>query len=416
VVSLKAEIISVGTELLLGEIVNTNAQYIAKELANLGIDVYHQVVVGDNVSRLKEAYRVAFERSDLVITTGGLGPTKDDMTKETAAQFLNRELIPHDESLKIIEDYFSRRGLPVNDGNRKQGYFPEGSTILPNPNGTAPACIVEDNNKKLILLPGPPREMIPLFETEVIPYLKKYQDKVFSFKVLNVCGIGEGHMEELIMDIVDNQTNPTVAPYAKAHALTLRIAASGRTKEEAERLIVPVEKQIRNRLGDNIYGEGDTTLESVVAELLIKNKLTIAIAESCTGGLLCGRLINYPGISSVFMEGAITYSNQSKIKLLGVKPETLEKYGAVSQEVAKEMAEGIYKTANTNIGISITGVAGPGGGTETKPVGLIYIGICINGTTKVKKVNLNGSRNRVRNLITTNALDLLRREIINLSF
>jgi len=416
VVNLKAEIISVGTELLLGEIVNTNAQYIAKELADLGIDVYHQSVVGDNAARLSEAYRVAFERSDLIITTGGLGPTKDDMTKETAAQFLNRELIPHEESLKIIEDYFSRRGLPVNDGNRKQGYFPEGSTILPNPNGTAPACIVEDNNNKLILLPGPPREMIPLFETQVIPYLKKYQDKVFSFKVLNICGIGEGHMEEIIMDIVDNQTNPTVAPYAKAHALTLRIAASGRTKEEAERLIVPVEKQIRDRLGDNIYGEGDTTLESVVAELLIKKKLTIAVAESCTGGLLCGRLINYPGISSVFMEGAITYSNQSKIKLLGVKPETLEKYGAVSQEVAKEMADGIYKTANTNIGISITGVAGPGGGTETKPVGLIYIGICINGTTKVKKVNLNGSRNRVRNLITTNALDLLRREIINLSF
>lgn len=413
---MKAEIISIGTELLLGEIVNTNAQYIAKELASLGIDVYHQSVVGDNVGRLYEAYRVAFQRADLIITTGGLGPTKDDMTKEIAAEFLNRKLVPHNESLKIIEEFFSKRNLPVNDGNRKQGYFPDGAIILPNPNGTAPACIVEHNDKKLILLPGPPREMVPLFEAEVIPYLKKYQDKVFVFKILNISGIGEGHMEEIIMDIVDNQTNPTVAPYAKTQGLTLRIAASGFTYEEAEKLIVPVEKQIRDRLGDNVYGEGDTTLEAVVAELLIENKLTIATAESCTGGLLSGRLINYPGISSVFMEGVVTYSNQSKIRLLDVKPETLEKYGAVSQEVAKEMAEGIYKAAGTSIGISVTGIAGPAGGTETSPVGLAYIGICIEGTTKVKKLNLSGDRNRIRSMITTSALDLLRREIINFSF
>ncbi len=416
VINLKAEIISVGTELLLGEIINTNAQYIAKKLADLGIDVYHQSVVGDNMVRVCEAFEMAFKRSDLVITTGGLGPTKDDMTKEAAAQFLNRELVPHEESLKGIEEYFRKRDLPVNEGNRKQGYFPEGAIILPNPNGTAPACIVENNNKKLILLPGPPREMIPLLETQVVPYLRKYQDKVFAFKVLNICGIGEGDMEEIIMDIVEKQTNPTVAPYAKAHALTLRIAASAVTQEEAEKLIVPVEKQIRERLGLNIYGEGDATLEEVVSELLLQKKLTIATAESCTGGLLSGRLINYPGISSVFMEGAITYSNQSKIKLLGVKPDTLEEYGAVSEEVAKEMAEGIYRAANTNIGLSVTGLAGPGGGSEDKPVGLIYIGLCINGVTKVKKVKLNGNRNRIRHLITTNALDFLRRELLHFSF
>lgn len=413
---LKAEIISVGTELLLGEIVNTNAQYIAKELASLGIDVYHQTVVGDNELRLKEAYKVAFQRSDLVITTGGLGPTKDDMTKETAAKFLNRKLIPHEESLKMIEGYFSKRGLPVNEGNRKQGYFPEEAIILPNPNGTAPACILEEQDKKLILLPGPPREMVPLFETQVIPYLQKYQDKIFVFKILNISGIGEGHMEEIIMDIVDNQTNPTVAPYAKPQGLTLRIAASGTTKEEAEKLIIPVEKQIMDRIGDSIYGEGDTTLEEVVAKLLIQKKLTISTAESCTGGLLSGRLINYPGISSAFTEGVVTYSNQSKIRLLDVKPETLEKYGAVSENVAREMAEGICRAANTNIGISVTGIAGPGGGSESSPVGLVYIGICINGTTRVKKLNLSGDRNRIRNMITTNALDLLRREIIDLSF
>lgn len=408
---MKAEIISIGTEILLGEIVNTNSQYIAKELADLGIDTYYQSVIGDNENRLSEAYEKAFKRSDLIITTGGLGPTKDDLTKEVAAKVLNRELILHKESLKNIEKRFSRRGLKVNEGNRKQAFFPEEAIILDNPNGTAPACIIEEEGKKLILLPGPPREMIPLFEKEVIPYLKKFQDKVFVFKVLNISGIGEGHMEEEIIDIINNQTNPTVAPYAKSHALTLRIAASGPTKEDAEKLIIPVENQIRNRLGDNIYGEGNTTLENTVGEMLIKNKLTIATAESCTGGLLSGRLINYAGISSSFIEGVVTYSNQSKKKLLDVKHETLEKHGAVSEEVAKEMAEGIAKLANTDIGISITGIAGPKGDTKDKPVGLVYIGLYLKGKIKVKKINLNGNRNRIRNMITTYALDFLRREL-----
>lgn len=414
-INLRAEIISIGTELLLGEIINTNAQYIARELASLGIDVYHQSVIGDNETRLSEAFETAFKRSDVVITTGGLGPTKDDMTKETAASFFGKKLIPHEESLKKIEAYFKGRGLNVNEGNRKQGYFPEGSIVLPNPNGTAPACIIEDRNKKLILLPGPPKEMIPLFEAEVLPYLKKFQDKFFSFKVLNVCGIGEGEMEEVIMDIVDRQTNPTVAPYAKPNGLTLRIAASGHTQEEADELVQPMEEQIKERLGLNIYGEDDISLEEVVAEILIEKQLTISIAESCTGGFLSGRLVNYPGISSVFMEGIITYSNESKVKYLGVNPETIEKYGAVSEEVAREMAEGICKSAHTNIGLSVTGLAGPGGGSEDKPIGLVYVGICINGVTTVKELNLGGSRNRIRSLTTTYALDLLRREVMNLS-
>ncbi len=411
---MRAEVISIGTELLLGEIVNTNAQYIARELAGLGINVYHQSVVGDNGERLYEAYKAAFERTDLVITTGGLGPTTDDMTKEVAARFLNRKMVAHEESLKVIEDYFNKRGIPMNDGNRKQGYFPEGSIILPNLNGTAPACIVEEDNVKLILLPGPPREMIPLFEKQIIPYLEKYQNKAFAFKTLNIAGIGEGHMEEVIMDIVENQTNPTVAPYSKAQGLTLRIVASAPSREEAEKLIIPVENQIRDRLGIYIYGEGNTNLETVVGELLIEKGLTIATAESCTGGLLSARLINYPGISSVFMEGVITYSNESKVRLLGVKSQTLEKYGAVSEEVAKEMAEGICRVANTNVGISVTGVAGPEGGTEIHPVGLAYIGICINGTTKVKKANSVGDRTRVRNSLTGTVLDLIRREILDM--
>lgn len=409
---MEAEIISVGTELLLGETVNTNAQYIARELASLGISTYHQSVVGDNEERLYKAYELAFGRADLIIATGGLGPTKDDITKEVAAKFLNRKMVPHEESLKAIHEFFAKRGLPVNDGNRKQGYFPEGAIILPNSVGTAPACIIEDKGIKLILLPGPPRENIPLFETQVIPYLQKYQDNVFVFKTLNITGIGEGQMEEMIMDIIENQTNPTVAPYSKARALTIRIAASAPTREKAEKLIIPVENQIRDRLGDYIYGEGKISLETVVAELLIEKGLTIATAESCTGGLLSAKLVNYPGISSVFVEGVISYSNQSKIDLLGVKPETLEIHGAVSESVAREMAEGIRKISNTNIGVSITGVAGPDGGTETHPVGLAYIGICINGVTKVKKINATGNRNRIRNMLTNTALDLVRREIL----
>ncbi len=411
---MEAEIIAVGTELLLGETVNTNAQYISRELANLGIDTYYQSVVGDNAERLYKAYEVAFNRADLVITTGGLGPTKDDITKEIAAQFLNKKMVPHEGTLKAIQEFFAKRGLSVNDGNRKQGYFPEGAIVLPNSVGMAPACIIEDKNVKLILLPGPPRENIPIFEKQIIPYLQKYQDKVFVSKTLNITGIGEGRMEEMIMDIIENQTNPTVAPYSKARGLTLRIGASASTREEAEMLIAPVENQIRDRLGIYIYGEGNTGLETVVAKLLIEKSLTIATAESCTGGLLSARLINYPGISSVFMEGIITYSNQSKVKYLGVKPETLEKYGAVSENVAKEMAEGIRKVADTDIGVSITGVAGPDGGTKIHPVGLAYIGICINGITKIKKVNSTGSRNRIRNMLTNTTLDFIRREILHM--
>ncbi|HZX20875.1 MAG TPA: competence/damage-inducible protein A [Clostridia bacterium] len=409
---MRAEIIAVGTELLLGETVNTNAQYIARELANLGIDTYYQSVVGDNVERLYEAYKIAFGRADLVITTGGLGPTKDDITKEVAAQFLNKKMVPHEESLEAIHEFFAKRGLPVNDGNRKQGYFPEGSIVLPNSVGTAPACIIEDKNIKLILLPGPPRENVPLFETHIIPYLQKYRDKVFVSRTLNVTGIGEGQMEEMIMDIIENQTNPTVAPYSKARAITIRIAASASTREEAERLIAPVENQIRDRLGIYVYGEGNINLEAVVGELLIEKRLTIATAESCTGGLLSARLVNYPGISSVFMEGIVSYSNQSKVRLLGVQPETLERHGAVSEEVAREMAEGVRRIAGTDIGVSVTGVAGPDGGSETHPVGLAYIGICINGVTKVKKINTSGSRSRIRNRLANTALDLIRREIL----
>lgn len=408
---MKAEIIAVGTELLMGEILNSNSRDIARELYNLGIDVYHQSVVGDNLNRISKELETAFERADLVITTGGLGPTRDDLTKEAAAHFLKREMILDEESIRHLEDFFGSRGLPLNEGNKRQAYFPEGAKIIPNENGTAPACIIEFDEKVLVILPGPPREVIPLMEKYIIPYLEKRTGKVFISDIINISGIGEGHMEEKIMDIIEAQENPTVAPYAKEHGLTLRVTASASTEQEARLLLEPVVKKVCDRLGMDVYAIGDTTLEAVVASLLIEQNLSISVAESCSGGLLAGRLINYPGISKVFKEGFITYSNESKINTLGVDSKILSKYGAVSEEVAKQMAKGAADRAKSDVALSITGIAGPDGGTDEKPVGLVYIGLYLLGEVKVMKMDSWGSRDNVRRRAVSQALDMLRREL-----
>lgn len=411
---MKAEIMAVGTEVLMGDIVNTNAQYIARRLADLGIGVYYHSAVGDNSDRLKDSFALGFSRVELIIATGGLGPTKDDLTKETAAAYFNQKLILHEESYLMLKQYFEKQGREVSENNKKQAYMPEGSVVLPNPNGTAPGCILKEGDKILVLLPGPPREMKPMFENYVVPYLEKYQDSILVSKVLRICGIGEGHMVEKIAHIIDNQSNPTVAPYAKEGEVTLRITAKAENKVEAKRLIEPMEREIRNILGEDIYAVGETTLEDVVGELLVNKKLTISTAESCTGGMLSGRLINYPGISASYLEGVVTYSNEAKMKYLGVKEETLDSFGAVSEETAREMAEGIAKAAGTDIGVSVTGIAGPGGGTEDKPVGLVYVGLYIRGKVEVKKLNLSGDRQKVRNRTVVTVLDWIRREISKL--
>jgi nicotinamide-nucleotide amidase len=409
---MRAEILAVGTEILLGDIVNTNAHYLSKRLADLGISVYYQTAVGDNEERLLNAYDLAFGRADIVIATGGLGPTKDDLTKEIGAKYFNKQLVLHEESFEHIKQFFIRYNRPLSEGNKKQAYFPEGSLILPNPNGTAPGCIIEENNKILVMLPGPPKEMVPMFENSVVPFLNKFSDAVLVSKTLRVVGLGESAMAEKVEDIMEAQTNPTIAPYAKDNEAILRITAKGKTMNEAEMLIAPIEERIRERLGEDIYGEDDTSLETVVGEMLVNRKLTIATAESCTGGLLAGMLINYPGISSVFMEGVVTYSNEAKMKRLGVREETLKAHGAVSEQTAYEMAEGIAKAAGTDIGLSVTGIAGPGGGTEEKPVGLVYVGLYIKGKVKVKRLNLFGDRQKIRNRTVVNTLDWLRRELL----
>lgn len=408
---MNSEILAVGTEILLGDILNTNSQYLSKELAGLGISVYHQIVVGDNQQRLEKALYDSFSRADLVITTGGLGPTEDDLTKETGAKYFNKKLVLDEKALQQIEERFKRMGRTMTDNNLKQAYVPEGSIVLYNKNGTAPGIIVEANNKILVMLPGPPKETVPMFNEQVKPFLEKKQEYTFVSRVLRIADVGESAMEARVKDIIDSQTNPTIAPYAKDTESLLRITAKAKTKEEAYEIIRPVADEIYKRFGENVYSEGEALMAEVVTKMCLEKNITVAVSESCTGGLLSSAFVDYPGVSKIFKEGAVTYSNEAKISRLGVKKETLEKYGAVSAETAAEMAAGIAESAGAMVGISTTGVAGPDGGTEEKPVGLVYIGLYINGVVKTQKYNIVGNRERIRIRTVYNAMNWLRKEL-----
>lgn len=409
---MKAEIITVGTEILLGDIVNTNSQFLAKELASLGLDVYYQSTVGDNESRLMDTLNESLDRSDIIITTGGLGPTNDDITKEVAAKCFNQELVFYNDIWKDIKQYFEKIGVEPTENNKKQAYFPKDCIILNNSNGTAPGAILKKENKMIIVLPGPPKEMIPMFNNELKKHLENLTDYKLISRTLRFFGIGESELEDKLSDIINNQTNPTIAPYAKEGEVTLRITAKSYTKDDADNLIDEVENKIKTLVGKYLYGYGETTLEETVAKLLVEKNLTIAVSESCTGGMVSSTLIDYPGISQVFMEGCVTYSNEAKMSRLGVKKETLDNFGAVSTETAIEMAKGVAMNLKTNVGLSTTGIAGPGGGTTEKPVGLVYIGLYINGKIKVKKLNLAGSREKIRVKATKEALNFLRLELL----
>ena len=411
---MKAEIITVGTEILLGDILNTNTHYLSNELANMGVDVYYQITVGDNENRLLNQLEESFRRSDLVVLTGGLGPTQDDLTKEVCAKYFNLDMEFHQPSWdKIIEIHNKMKRTPT-ENNKKQAYFPVNSIILPNEYGTAPGCIMEKDNKTIIVMPGPPREMKPMFDNFVKPFLQKNSEDILKSKVIRIIGVGESKVENDLLDLIQKQVNPTIATYAKDGECTVRITAKGKTVEEVERLILPVVKEIKNRFKETVYGEDETTIEDEVAKILVKNNLTISVAESCTGGMVSSSLINYPGISSVFMEGCVTYSNEAKMKSLNVKEETLNSVGAVSEQCAKEMAEGVAARHNTNIGLSTTGIAGPEGGSEEKPVGLVYMGININDKTIVKKYIFNGDRQQIRYRACKTLLNDLRLELLNI--
>lgn len=411
---MKCEILSIGTELLLGDILNTNAQFLSKELANLGLDVYYQGVVGDNKERILKAFEDGFKRSEIILTTGGLGPTKDDLTKELAAEYLGLDLKLHKESLESIKGYFKKLGRECVKSNEKQAYFPEEAIILKNNFGTAPGAIMKKDNKTIIILPGPPKEMKPMFLNEARPYLEKLTETTIVSDIIRIFGVGESKVDELLEDLIRDSKNPTVAPYAKEGEVILRVTSKGSSKKECEDLNKPVISEIKKVLKDNVYGMGEDPIQFAVAKSLIKKGLTIGSAESCTGGLIASRLIDYPGVSSVFLEGAVTYSNEAKIRTLKVKEETLNTVGAVSEETAIEMAEGIAKRCGSDIGISTTGIAGPGGGTEEKPVGLVYIGIYVNGKAYAKRHIFTGNREAVRNRACMTALDMVRREILKI--
>lgn len=407
------ELVSVGTELLLGNIVNTNAAFLAEQCAALGLSCYYQSVVGDNVDRLKGILATALERADIIILSGGLGPTSDDLTKETAANVMGMPLVMDRHSLERIEVFFKTRNLEMTDNNKKQALVPRGAVVLDNDNGTAPGLILEKGKKRMILLPGPPNELRPMFVNSVKPYLEAIEPGIIYSKTVKICGMGESKVATVIGDLIEGQTNPTVAPYAKTGEVHLRVTARAMDEKEAKQLVKPMVKELKNRFGTAIYTtEQDVTLERAVVDLLLANELTVSTIESCTGGLLAARLINIPGVSEVFKSGYITYSNKAKRKVVGVKKGSLHKYGAVSEQVAYEMATGPAMVSRADVNVSITGIAGPDGGSVEKPVGLVYIGCCVKGKTTVRQYRFMGNREKIRESAVSAALTLMRQCIL----
>ncbi|MCL2225477.1 MAG: competence/damage-inducible protein A [Defluviitaleaceae bacterium] len=404
------EILTVGTEILLGNIVNANAAFLSRELAGIGVSVFRHTSVGDNHKRLKNAFANAFEKADVVITTGGLGPTQDDITKGVAAEYFGLELEMHEESRQRIITRFAGRTLP--ESVERNALVPQGATVFPNENGSAPGICIESGGKILIMLPGPPHEMQPMFLNHAAAFLRGKTDGVFVSRTLKIIGIGETAVETRLQDLIDAQTNPTIAPYAKVGEVHVRLTASALNETAAHDLLSPVADEIYSRLSPQIYGEDETSLAEIVIAMLKAKNQTVAVAESCTGGLVSADLVSVAGCSSVFLEGFTTYSNEAKIARLSVSPSLLETHGAVSPEVAAAMAEGAAKAANATVGISTTGIAGPDGGTESKPVGLVYVGLFIAGReTITAKFNTIGNRAEVRCRSTMLALDFLRRNL-----
>lgn len=408
-----AEIICVGTELLLGNIVNTNAAFLSEKLAYLGINCYFQTVVGDNRDRLLSVINTALSRADILIFSGGLGPTEDDLTKETVAEALGKKLIRDKKAEQEIADYFALRGRIPTDNNWKQADVIEGCEILYNKNGTAPGIFVSEGEKTVILLPGPPLELKSMFTDSVMPKLQQKCGQVFYSQTVKIVGPGESSVETQILDMLDTQDNPTIAPYAKTGEVHLRVTARAKDEKEARKKTAPVVEELYRRFGNAVYTtDADETLEMALTKLLMKKKYTMTTAESCTGGMIAARMVNAPGVSAVLKSGFITYANEAKEELLGVSHDTLEKFGAVSRETAEEMAEGAVKAAHTDAAVAVTGIAGPDGGTKEKPVGLVYIGVNVRGNVEVREYHFSGSRQKIRESVTAAALTFLREKLL----
>lgn len=407
------ELISVGTEILLGDILNTDAQYLSIELAKLGISVIHQSTVGDNRERLLAQLDEAAKRSDIIILSGGLGPTPDDLTKEVCCEFFGKEMFLHEPTVEKIKKYFSSKGIEMAQNNLKQAMLPKDCVIFPNDNGTAPGMAIEKDGVHILVLPGPPRELKPMFQNCAVPYLMQFSDRIIVSHNIRTFGIGESSMAERVNDLFDAQ-NPTVAPYAKDGEALLRVTAMAKTKEDAESLCEPIIEEIKKRLDAYVYGVDYNCIEEAAVGMLKEHHLKVATAESCTGGLIAKRITDVPGASEVFECGIISYANGIKHKVLGVSEDDLNKYGAVSEPVAKQMAQGALKVSGADIAVSVTGIAGPDSDSTGKPVGLVYIGLADKENVWVREIRTSRrDRSYNRYVSASNALDMIRLYIDN---
>ena len=407
------ELISVGTEILLGDILNTDAQFLSIELARLGISVIHQSTVGDNRERLLAQLKEAADRSDIIILSGGLGPTPDDLTKEVCCEFFGKKMFLHEPTVEKIKTYFSTKGMEMAQNNLKQAMLPKDCVIFPNDNGTAPGMAIEKDGVHILVLPGPPRELKPMFRNCAVPYLMQFSDRIIVSHNIRTFGIGESLMAERVNDLFDAE-NPTVAPYAKDGEALLRVTAMARTKEEAENLCEPVINEIKSRLDGFVYGVDYTCIEEAVIEKLKEKHMKVATAESCTGGLIAKRITDVPGASEVFDCGIISYANEIKHRVLGVSEDDLNKYGAVSEPVARQMAQGALKVSGADIAVSVTGIAGPDSDSTNKPVGLVYIGLADRDNVWVRELRTSRKdRSYNRYVSASNALNMIRLYIDN---
>jgi competence/damage-inducible protein CinA-like protein len=409
-----AEIITIGTEMLLGQLVDTNTAVIARALAEIGVDVRRETSVGDNEASIAAAVSEAIARAEIVVCAGGLGPTVDDMTRGAVAAALGRPLVLDAESIRHLEAMFSRLKRPMTDNNRIQAYFPQGAAPLPNPNGSAPGFVVERDGRAVLALPGPPRELLPMLRDHAIPWIERRfaPNAVLVTRVLRTAGAGESDLDARIADLFREQKNPSIAMLAHPGLVDVKITAKAATRDAARALIDELEPRVRERLGDCVYAEDAGTLESLAGALLQRRGWTLAVGESCTGGSLAAAVTSVPGASNYFRGGVVAYANEAKCRLLDVAPDLIERYGAVSEEVAGAMALGAQTVLRADVGVSITGVAGPGGGTPEKPVGLVYIGLTLpDGSMQIKRLNWPGSRDAIQRRAVVAALAMLWRAL-----
>ncbi|MEG0074365.1 MAG: competence/damage-inducible protein A [Eubacterium sp.] len=410
---MNCELISVGTELLTGDTLNTNVSFLAKELSVNGFSVLYQTIVGDNPKRLKEVMTLALKRCDLIITTGGLGPTQDDLTKETIAELFEMTMERKPEIVDELKSFFERRGSAMTENNLRQADVPKGAIMLKNPRGTAPGIMIKKDDKIVIMLPGPPHEMKGMYLDEVESILQKISNQLVISRYYMLSDMGESAVEDAILDLIDDQVNPTIATYAKLGEVMIRLTANGNNEDEINALLDHYEKIIIDRFGSHIFTHSQDSLDVTVGRLLMEKGLTIALAESCTGGLVSAKLAEIPGISAALKMGLVTYSNEAKRQLLYVNEKTLEEHGAVSEETAREMCENLQLISNCDITASITGIAGPDGGSEKKPVGLVYVGVCYHGKTTIMKYQFEGSRKIIQIRTVNKVFHLIRQAILD---